>query len=514
MVGAGIVFLLLVQAQPQTTRDVVDSLDAAVLTISGYRPPEAPVVDDAAFLKRVFKDLIDDIPSAADFQAFDADGASDKRARMVDRLLDDDRFAEFWSKRFSIAFFGDLEHPRPLQILDKPEGIERRLVQTYQAWLRNKLRKDIPWTRIVTETLDARGSTAGDPAVGYLLSFYRGEGAPVEFAQGVARDFLGIRLYCAKCHDHPYDKWRSEEFYSLAAFLARQEARGADGEIVVRYLDRGEGTDPAKRVVEPKFLFGGKAEANDDRMKVLAHYMTQKGNTQLPRALANRVWGWLFGAGIVDPVDDFNLRNKAVAPGVLHALVKDQVENNYSLKRLVRVICATKSYQRALPEESPDTMSFRHLIGTRIRMGRHLPLEGNVPKPPLALEVPGSWKRVRALDGSKAMYLVRGKADRSLTAELSLHPGRKEKQFIETNIRQFIKPQKSAAPLEAGSAVTLHEISGPCSCVAGDLGPTPWAVWVVVVETPTETYTLKFEGQSAVVRDWRDEFITLVKSAR
>ncbi|RPH37554.1 MAG: DUF1549 domain-containing protein [Planctomycetota bacterium] len=512
MVGAEIAFLLLVQVQPTTLQDVADSLDKAVQQIRGYVPPEAPIVDDETFLKRVFKDLIDAAPSAAETQAFVADGTPDKRARAVDRLLDDDRFADFWSKRFSRAFFGDPEKPRPLQILDKPPRIELRLVQGYQAWLRGKLKKDTPWTQIVSETLDARGTTEGDPAVGYLLSFYRGEGAPLEFAQGVARDFLGIQLYCAKCHDHPFDKWRQEEFTSLAAFLARQEARGAGGEIVVRYLGSGELTDPAGKIAEPKFLFGGKAGGNDDRMKALANFMSMKGNTQLPRALANRVWGWLFGAGIVNPVDDFNLKNRAVAPVVLHTLVKDQAENNSSLKRLVRVICATKSYQRASPEEAPGTMSFRHLVGARGNFGRLVPLEANAPKPPLHLEVHKAWLPVRALYGATAMYLVRGKANGELTAEVSLHKGKVDKQLIERNARQFTKPQWSSAPLEAGSAVTLHEISGLCPCI--DTGSLPWAVWAAAVETPKESYTLKFEGQAAVLAEWREEFVALLKSAR
>jgi hypothetical protein len=487
-------------------------MDVAVQNIRGYAPPEAPIVSDETFLKRVFKDLLGDAPSAAEIRAFVADGAPDRRSRLVDRLLDDDRFAEFWSKRFSTAFFGDLERPRPLKILDKPEGIELRLVQGYQAWLRNKLMKDTPWTQVVSETLDARGTSQGDPALGYLLSFHRGDGAPVEFAQGVARDFLGIQLYCARCHDHAYDRWTYDQFYSLAAFMARQEARGADGDVVVRYAGQAEVKDPTGNIAEPRFLFGGVAQRNDDRMKVLGRLMSQKGNTQLPRALANRVWGWLFGAGIINPVDDINLKNKAVAPVVLAVLVRDQIETNYSLKRLVRVICATKSYQRASPEDAPEAMSFRHLIGTRIPRERHIPLEGNVPRLPLALEVPGSWTPLRALEGSRATYLARGKTDRSLTAELSLHEGKKDKQFLEA--RQFIKRQKSSSPLEAGSAVTLHEVTGSCCCALRDQGPTPWLVWAVVIETPTDAYTLKFEGQSAAVREWREEFVALVKSAR
>jgi hypothetical protein len=511
MVGAEIAFLLLVQTQQ--VRDVADALDAAVQRISGYRPPDAPIVDDETFLKRVFKDLIDEAPSAAEIAAFIADVAPDKRARRVDRLLEDDRFAEFWSKRFGQGFFGDLEKPRPLQILDKPPGIELRLVQRYQGWLRDQLKKDAPWTQIVSGTLDARGTTEGDPALGYLLSFHRGEGAPVEFAQGMIRDFLGVQIYCARCHDHPFDRWNVEHYYSIAAFVARQQVRGVKGEIELKYAAEGEVKDPAGKVAQPQFLFGGRAGPVDDRMSVLVNFMTAKGNTQLPRALANRVWAWLFGAGIVNPADDFNLKNRAVSPAVLETLVKDQIGSNYSLKRLVRVICATKSYQQATSEEAPGTMSFRHLVVPKVRNGRHVALE-NPPKLPLALEIPGSWTRVRPLDYSKAMFLVRGKADRTLTAEVSLHQGKKDKQFMETNARQLFKPQKSSAPVEPGSGSTLHELSGPCSCVARDMVPTPWLIWVVVVETPTEAFTLKFDGQADVVREWRDEFITLIKSAR
>jgi len=141
-----------------------------------------------------------------------------------------------------------------------------------------------------------------------------------------------------------------------------------------------------------------------------------------------------------------------------------------------------------------------------------VPLESNAPKPPLHLEVPKGWLPVRALYGATAMYLVRGKANGELTAEVSLHKGKMDKKLIDQNSRQFIKPQRSSAPLEAGSVVTLHEISGLCPCI--DAGSLPWAVWAAVVETPKESYTLKFEGRAAVLAEWRQEFVAFLKSAR
>jgi hypothetical protein len=186
----------------------------------------------------------------------------------------------------------------------------------------------------------------------------------------MARHLLGIRMVCAKCHDHPFDKWTTEHYYSLAAFIVRQKSRGSgnSGEkdavehVEIKYDDMGEMMIPNEEkggkkalnvklaeggMAKPVWLFGGEAGKNDDRMKILANLVTGKADSQLPRALANRVWGWLFGRGIVHPVDDFSMRNKAASQALLEGLVRDLVDNKYSIKHLIRVICNSDAYQRA-----------------------------------------------------------------------------------------------------------------------------------------------------------------------
>lgn len=516
MVGAEIAFLLLVQAQATPPEDAAKVLDAAVRKIPGYTADEAPILEDEAFLRKLFQDLVNDAPSDAQLRAFAIDPDPKKRAAMIDRLVDDGRFAEFWSKRFSLSYFGDLERPGIMEIPDKPYGTELRAVKKFQGWLRDSLKKDEPWTEIVSQIVGARGTLEGNPALAYRLFLHRNGATPTESAQGVARDFLGIRLYCARCHDHPYDRWHTDNFYSLAAFFARQEAKGVGSDVAVRSLDKGEVNHPDGLAAEPRFFLGGKPEANEDRTQSLARLMTDRSNLQLPRALANRVWGWLVGAGIVNPVDDFNLKNRAASSQLLEALVRDTIASNYSVKRLVRVVCNTNAYQQAAPEEVPPGLSsFRQVVEMRGLGGRVVPAKAPLRNAPWPFEPPAGWSRARAVDGSTLVFIVRGKADPTLRAEIYIVAGVKDRQMVNANSAQFTIPLLLESPLEDGSPVVLREISGPCSCVASNTnGPTPWATSAAAVGTAAGPYTVKFEGHASVVREWRAEFIQLLKSAK
>ncbi|HLY75636.1 MAG TPA: DUF1549 domain-containing protein, partial [Planctomycetota bacterium] len=328
-------------------------------SLPGFNWKDEPKpIDDEAFLKRLLKDLLGAAPTEADIKAFVSDPDRQKRSALIARLVEDDRFAPFWAGRFAGVFFGDPAKLEFTEIEDRPRGIEAQVLKRFTDWLALKLKKDVPWNDIVRDMLEARGTTDGSPELAYLLSFYRRKGLAIEFPVGVARHFLGIRLSCARCHDHPFDKWRAEDYYGLSAFVIRQKVRKVGDAIELKYADEGEarmpliyGTKEADvrlargGVVQPTFLFGGSAEKNDDQMKVLAGFLTGKQDSQFTRAWVNRVWGWLFGYGIVDPVDDFNLKNKALSSALLEALVRDTRDQNHSLKRLIRVICNTAGYQ-------------------------------------------------------------------------------------------------------------------------------------------------------------------------
>jgi hypothetical protein len=246
------------------------------------------------------------------------------------------------------------------------------------GWFKRQLIKETPYTDVVRYMLDARGTDEGDPALAYKLSFYKEEGQAIEFANGVAKHMLGIRILCARCHDHPFDRWTVQDYYGLAAFNVRQRVRGfgnggekdSVGHVEVKYADEGEmeiqrspdANDKDSKVklaqggkADPVFLFGGAAGKNDDRAKVLGQLITQKANTQLPRAMVNRVWSFLFGRGIVHPVDDFNLKNKALSPALLDNLTRAFVDSKYSIKELVKLVCNTDVYQRSCNSDKTMT---------------------------------------------------------------------------------------------------------------------------------------------------------------
>jgi hypothetical protein len=511
--------LLLLQADdlPSAT------LDSAIKAISGYheRTTTKPA-DDDAFLKRLYADLLGGPPTNAELQAFVADVLPKKRAAAIDQLVTDDRFNDFWARRFTRVFFGD---PDKLRIDDMP-GVETAAVRNFERWLSAEFKKDTPWTDIVYRILNARGGLDKSPEAAYALSFNRGEGITVEFPQGVAKHFLGIRLYCAKCHDHAYDKWRVEDFYGLSSFIVGQQASMKNGIPEIAYAENGNARLPiltgrvtaevkfaAGGTAEARFLFGGTVAAGADRMTTLAQFMTQKANTQLPRAFANRVWGWIYGRGIVDPVDDFNLKNKADSTAVMESLVRDQIANGYSLKRLIRTICNTKDYQLQTPEEAPDGYSFRHHLAVRYALGGYAyPVAKGAP---LSVEftTPETWVRVRkriGTSGARMLFRVPDPKNPTRNAELWVY---ETKQPV-PNALQYVRPKTQSTALSGKLPTTLEELSGTYTCLQFADGPVEWTVLAANLEpSQGKTVAFRLEGPPDVVASCRGDFEALLKGA-
>jgi hypothetical protein len=365
-----LILCLLVPAQEPRKPAAAASIDGAVRNIPGYDAKnQAPVSDDGEFLRRLMLDLTGCPPNAEQTRTFVADTAAGKRATKVDELLASPEWSDYYARMFAEVFFGNY-HDVTMETQPKvSKAASARIVGDFVKWFDGKLRKDAPWTDVVDQILDARGSDEGDPALAWKLSLYREDGFYSEFAQATARQFLGIRLICAKCHNHPFDAWDVPHYYGLASFVARQRVRGLGGSaekdatdhVELKYVDEGEVDIPKVDVdsaivragtpgrAKPIFLFGGEAPPGPgDRVKVLTTLMTQRSTTQLPRALANRVWGWLFERGIVHPVDDFAIKRKAsLSPALLDVLTRHLIDSKYSLKTLIRTICATDAYQRS-----------------------------------------------------------------------------------------------------------------------------------------------------------------------
>lgn len=496
---------------------VTPQIDSAIRSMPGYlQPKEAPVVKDDVFLKRLMKDLVDAVPADDEVQVFVNDRDPKKRSKMINGLLADDRFAESWAKRWEAVLFVDVQK-NPWTQLSMSTAQRARIVDTFTAWFASRLKADKPWTETVAQMLDTRGTPDGDPAMGWMLSLRRGRGFEREFAEGVARQFLGVRIACASCHDHPTESWNVEHYYGMAAFVVRQRVKIRNGALELKYSDEGEmklesgglpttfGRDEGKEI-PPKFVYGGTAGKNDDRMKVLGHLITAKTDPQFPRALVNRVWAWLFGSGIVEPVDDFSTKRPPLSQPLLDALVKTTVDNNYSVKHLVRVLCNTQAYQMPAPAEAPDAESVRHLAARKMAPRAYAPLSEKPPALPVSFEAPEAWRRVKTPVNTMALLLIPSREDPTRPGELVLYRGAPDPTSWLAYAGKMDPLKSVVTPVEGKGRlkITWTEQSGSNWCQSPD-GPVDWRFWVASIET-TRPLHFRVSGPAALLDPWRDDF--------
>jgi hypothetical protein len=332
-------------AQALTAR--VDAVLAARWAEAKVRP--AAVADDGEFLRRVSLDLIGKIPTAAEARDFLDDPNTGKRLALVERLLEGPayttRATEIWRRLF-------------LPEADT-EDLARQVAGNFEAWLRKKVIEDSGYDRIVREILTAKlirrnddfpvGARRLDPSpAGYYVAK---EGKPENIAAGVARVFLGIRLECAQCHNHPFASWKREQFWSLAAFFAEVPPEGPENAVVARRAPdaapRRELTIPGtKKVVKASHLDGSTPawRPRADTREILAEWVTAPDNPYFARAVVNRVWARFFGVGLIEPVDNLDGEASSELSGLLDELAGQFRAHGYNLKFLIRVLTATQAY--------------------------------------------------------------------------------------------------------------------------------------------------------------------------
>jgi hypothetical protein len=332
-------------AQALTAR--IDAVLAARWAEAKVRP--AAVADDGEFLRRVSLDLIGKIPTAAEARDFIDDPNTGKRLSLVERLLDSPayttRATEIWR--------------RLLLPEADTEDVARQVAGNFEAWLRKKVIEEAGYDRIVREILTAKvAGRNGDFPVNALrldpspAGYYTAkEGKPENIAAGVARVFLGIRLECAQCHNHPFASWKREQFWSLAAFFADVPPQGADDTINMR---RDPGAAPrrelaipgTKKVVKALHLDGSTPDwrPRAETREILAEWVTGPDNPYFARAVVNRVWARFFGVGLVEPVDDLDGAAGSELSGLLDLLAEQFRAHGYNLKFLIRVLAATRAY--------------------------------------------------------------------------------------------------------------------------------------------------------------------------
>jgi hypothetical protein len=321
----------------------------------------AAVCTDEVFLRRAFLDVTGSLPTPEEAREFLDSKETNKRAKLIDKLLDREEYALFWALKWADVLRGS------------PVTISERGVHSFHRYLVRSMADDKPMTQFARELLTASGNTLNKPAA----NFYRVTRTPEESAEAAAQLFLGLRVQCAKCHNHPFENITQVDYYGLAAFFANVQFKGSqfglDDEIV--YVSTGrELYHPVTRKLQPPVAFGTPAGAlgpNDDRREKFADWITDPKNKFFAQAVTNRVWFHLLGKGIVDPVDDFRDTNPPSNPELLNSITKEFVKNGYRLKPLIRTILNSRTYQ--LAAELPPQSAFaanpeRYFTHAQVRM--------------------------------------------------------------------------------------------------------------------------------------------------
>lgn len=324
--------------------------------------------DDATFLRRVTLDLTGAIPPPEIAQEFVRDPNPNKRAQLVDRLLVSPDFATFWTLKWS-----DL-----LRLEEKV--LDRTGVAAFHDWIREAIDQGMPIDHFCRSILTGLGSTYDVPPANY----YRALRKPDLRAEAVAQVFMGTRLGCAKCHNHPFEKWTQDQYYQFAAVFDgidyeiienkrfdNNDRNNFVGEQIVQLVDERTLKHPRSGArPEPRFLgVETPVQSPESRLEELASWMTDPEHPLFARVWINRIWSQLMGRGIVEPIDDFRSTNPPSNPALLDALTEDFVSSGFDLRHAIRTICASRAYQLSAepnPTNAEDTINFARAIPRRL----------------------------------------------------------------------------------------------------------------------------------------------------
>jgi hypothetical protein len=318
---------------------------------------------DSEFIRRAYLDSVGRMPTVAESKAFLADKDPKKRDKLIDALVDTSEFADFWALKWADV------------LRSSRKTIQTKGSYGFQAWLRGHFQKNTPWDKVVQELITANGNSYENPPANY----YRIAKDPQSLAETTAQLFLGVRMQCAKCHNHPFERWSQDDYYGMAAWFARVRTKpentigtkpaGKTANAEVIFVTReGEVTQPRSgKTMKPRYIGTGDADVKptEDRRSVLAVWLTSGDNAFFSKSVVNRVWFHLMGKGIVDPVDDFRESNPSCNDELLDALAKDFSKSKFDMKALVKTIMKSRTYQlSAQPNDSnkDDNKYFSHAV--------------------------------------------------------------------------------------------------------------------------------------------------------
>jgi Protein of unknown function (DUF1549)/Protein of unknown function (DUF1553)/Protein of unknown function (DUF1800)/Bacterial Ig-like domain (group 2) len=317
----------------------------------------SPTCTDAEFIRRVSLDAMGTLPEPERVTRFVADRDRRKRERLVDEVLARPEWAEFWT-----LYFGDI-------LRNNEKLVGEKGMWSYWRWMRDSLASGKPYFQMVRELVETRGSTSQNGAA----NFYNVAKTPEDLAETTSQVFLGIRLQCAKCHNHPFEKWTQTDYYQLASFFGGVKVKPQPSGTGALILMTAEGVVKHPRtgaVMAPRVLGGPEQQiAPADRTDVLAAWLADPHNPHVARNIVNRIWARLMGRGLIEPVDDIRTSNPPTHPALLEALTRDFVAGGGDLKRLMRTILTSAAYglsAQATRENARDDQFYTHYLVRRL----------------------------------------------------------------------------------------------------------------------------------------------------
>ena len=314
--------------------------DIVLEKLKALNLPPSPIATDAKFLRRAYLDTIGVLPTVEEARAFLLDVAPDKRERLADQLLSRIEFVDYWSYKWSDLLLVSGKRLRP------------EALKAYSKWIRQRVEENTPWNEFAAAVVTAKGGTFDNGAA----NFYSLHQDPPDMAETFSTAFLGMSIQCARCHNHPLEKWTNDDYYGMVSLFARVRGKGwggdfrsGDGNRTIFTTTAGEIIQPRTGKPQPPRPLNGQAislATSGDRRAHLVEWMTSPKNPYFARAIVNRVWANFLGTGIVEKVDDLRLTNPASNERLLTALAERLRETDFDLKALMRLILTSKTYQR------------------------------------------------------------------------------------------------------------------------------------------------------------------------
>ncbi|MBI2928268.1 MAG: DUF1553 domain-containing protein [Verrucomicrobia bacterium] len=320
--------------------------------------PPSPRCTDEEFLRRAFLDTIGVLPTAEEVRAFLADRSPGKRDELIESLLKRPEFVDYWSYKWA-----DL-------LLVNSDRLARPAMFAFNNWIRHQVAANTPWDRFVRELVTARGSTLENGGG----NFYVLHDEPTAMAETTTQAFLGMSVGCAKCHNHPMEKWTNDEYFGFANLFARVRAKNgaADGEKLIFAANAGDLVQPRTGRPQPPRPLDGPPlplDSAEDRRETLAHWLTSRENPYFARSIVNRVWKNFYGVGVIEAVDDLRVTNPASNEKLLSAAARSLADQGFDLKGLMRTILQSETYQRSsapLPGNAADTRFYARYYPRRL----------------------------------------------------------------------------------------------------------------------------------------------------